>query len=167
MECHVHIWQMSPQLSCSDICHIWMWFESVYLYNIEKFPNGEISEGNFSNPQPRWGQFQAAKYCFTLLLLPWVRLRFGFDPWVQDGCHIPCAFFLTRLRRVTQQMRLISYCEVIFYFIFVIRGYGKVYLWSWNPRWLPYIKSIFREYLFVMHIKLCCYRDENIFLSFL
>ena len=27
IEYHVYIWQVSPQLSCDDICQIWMWFE--------------------------------------------------------------------------------------------------------------------------------------------
>ena len=25
---YIHIWQMSPQLSCGDTCQIWMWFNS-------------------------------------------------------------------------------------------------------------------------------------------
>ena len=52
MEHHVHIWQVSPQLSCGDNCLIWMWFEesSMYYCKMENFPNGEINEPSFSNP---------------------------------------------------------------------------------------------------------------------
>ena len=52
MEYHVHIWQMSLQLSCGDICQIWMWFEESNLYfcKIENFPHGEINERSLSNP---------------------------------------------------------------------------------------------------------------------
>ena len=32
IEYHIHIWQVSPQLSCGDTCQIWMWFNRCY-YN--------------------------------------------------------------------------------------------------------------------------------------
>ena len=55
MEYRVHIWQMSPQLSCGDICQMWMWFEesSMYFCKIENFPEGNINERSFSNPHTR------------------------------------------------------------------------------------------------------------------
>ena len=28
---HVHIWQMSPQLSCNDTCLLWMWYHTVNM----------------------------------------------------------------------------------------------------------------------------------------
>ena len=37
MDCHVHIWQMSPQLCCGDIFQIWMWFK---YSNMSKILNG-------------------------------------------------------------------------------------------------------------------------------
>ena len=45
MECHIHTWQMSPQLSCGDICQIWMWFKNsnICICKKEKFLNGEIN----------------------------------------------------------------------------------------------------------------------------
>ena len=54
MEYHVHIWQMSLQLSCGDICQIWMWFgeSNMYFCSIENFANREINEQSFSNPHP-------------------------------------------------------------------------------------------------------------------
>ena len=32
IEYHVNIWQVSPQLSCSDTCQIWMWFKESKRY---------------------------------------------------------------------------------------------------------------------------------------
>ena len=54
-EYHVHIWQVSPQLSCGNIRQIWMWFKESkrYFCEIRYFRKGEISEWSFSNPHPR------------------------------------------------------------------------------------------------------------------
>ena len=54
MECHVHIWQMSPQLSCGDICQIWMWFKNsnMCFCKIENVPNGKYNKWTLSNPHP-------------------------------------------------------------------------------------------------------------------
>ena len=54
IEYRVHIWQVSPQLSCGDTCQIWMWFRESnrYFCKIENFAYGEISERSFSNPTP-------------------------------------------------------------------------------------------------------------------
>ena len=55
IEYHVHIWQVSLQLSCCDTCQIWMRFKESnrYFGQIENFAYGEIDERNFSNPHPR------------------------------------------------------------------------------------------------------------------
>ena len=68
IEYHVHIWQVSPQLSCDDTCQIWMWFRESnrYFCKIENFAYGEISEQSFSNPHPRnatFAPFTKAKLC--------------------------------------------------------------------------------------------------------
>ena len=54
IEYHVHIWQVLPQLSCGDTCHIWMWFKECnrYFCEIDNFAYGEIDERSFSNPHP-------------------------------------------------------------------------------------------------------------------
>ena len=54
IEYNVYIWQVSPQLSCGDICQIWLWFEksNMYFCHIEYFAYGEINERSFSNPHP-------------------------------------------------------------------------------------------------------------------
>ena len=54
---HVHIWQVSPQLSCGDICQIWMWCEESnrYFSRMENFAYGQINERSFSNPHTRIG----------------------------------------------------------------------------------------------------------------
>ena len=54
VEYHVHIWQVLPQLSCSDTCQIWMWCKEFnrYFDRIENFPYREINERSFSNPHP-------------------------------------------------------------------------------------------------------------------
>ena len=64
IEYRVHIWQVSPQLSCGDTCQIWMWFRESnrYFCKIENFAYGEISERSFSNPHP-----------WTLTPLPWTK----------------------------------------------------------------------------------------------
>ena len=56
IEYHVYIWQASPQLSCGDTCHIWMWFKESnrYFCKIENFAYWEINERSFSKPLPRW-----------------------------------------------------------------------------------------------------------------
>ena len=52
IEYGVHIWQVSPQLSCGDTCQIWMWFResNMYFCETENFAYGEINERSFSNP---------------------------------------------------------------------------------------------------------------------
>ena len=54
IEYHVHIWQVSPQLSRADTCQKWMRFKkcSRYFCQIENFAYGEIDKRNFSNPHP-------------------------------------------------------------------------------------------------------------------
>ena len=49
---HVHIWQVSPQLSCGDTCQIWMGFKECnrHFCEIENFAYGEIDKRSFSNP---------------------------------------------------------------------------------------------------------------------
>ena len=56
IEYHGHIWQVSPQLSCGDICQIWMWYKEYnrYFGRIENLAYGEINERSFSNPHPWW-----------------------------------------------------------------------------------------------------------------
>ena len=51
---HGHIWQVSPQLSCGDICQIWMWYKEYnrYFGRIKNLAYGEINERSFSNPHP-------------------------------------------------------------------------------------------------------------------
>ena len=53
---HVHICQVSLQLSCRDTWQIWTWLEVSNLYfcwiNISR--NEEIHEWSFCNPQPWW-----------------------------------------------------------------------------------------------------------------
>ena len=60
MAYHIHIWEMSLQLSCVDICQMWMWFEesNMYFCKIENFLNEEINDQRFINPHPRsqWGR---------------------------------------------------------------------------------------------------------------
>ena len=52
IEYHVHIRQVSPQLSCGDTCQIWMRFKECNRYNaryeIKNFASGEIDEQSFS-----------------------------------------------------------------------------------------------------------------------
>ena len=52
IEYHIYIWQVSPQLSCSDACQIWMWFKESnrYFCKIENFAYREINKRSFSNP---------------------------------------------------------------------------------------------------------------------
>ena len=56
IEYHVHIWRMSPQLSCGDTRQIWKWFKELsrYICHIINVLNGEIKEWSFSYPHPRW-----------------------------------------------------------------------------------------------------------------
>ena len=55
IEYHVHIWQVSPQLSCGDIGQKWMWYQESnrYFGRIENSAYGEINERSFSNHHPR------------------------------------------------------------------------------------------------------------------
>ena len=45
MECHVYIWQVSPQFSCGDTHQIWKWFEEFtrYICQIKNFFNGKLT----------------------------------------------------------------------------------------------------------------------------
>ena len=40
---HIHIWQVSPQLSCGDTCQIWMWFgrSNGHLHKSNNFPESK------------------------------------------------------------------------------------------------------------------------------
>ena len=51
---HIHIWQVSPQLSCGDTWQIWTWLEisDLYFCWIKISRNGEINEWSFNNPWP-------------------------------------------------------------------------------------------------------------------
>ena len=51
---NVHIWQVSPQLSCGDTCQIWTPFKvcNLLFWEIEICRNGEINGRCFSNPRP-------------------------------------------------------------------------------------------------------------------
>ena len=48
IEYHVHIWQVSPQLSCGDTCQK----NETGTCEIKNFAYGEIDERSFSNPHP-------------------------------------------------------------------------------------------------------------------
>ena len=52
IEYHVHMWQVLPQLSCSDTCQIWMRFKECnkYFCEIKNFAYKEIDEWSFRNP---------------------------------------------------------------------------------------------------------------------
>ena len=54
IEYHVHIWQVSPQVSCGDACRIWMCYNESnrYFGRIENLAYGEINERKFSNLHP-------------------------------------------------------------------------------------------------------------------
>ena len=58
----VHIWQVSPQLSCGDTWQIWtsLKVSNIYFCKIKIFRNGEINERSFSNPHP-WTVRDSAK----------------------------------------------------------------------------------------------------------
>ena len=51
---HVHIWQVSPQLSCGDTWQIWTWLKvsNLYFCKIKISRDGEINERSLSNPHP-------------------------------------------------------------------------------------------------------------------
>ena len=51
----VPISQVLPQLSCSGMCHIWMWFVefNMWFCVIINFHNRKSNEWSFSNPRPR------------------------------------------------------------------------------------------------------------------
>ena len=51
---HTYIWQVSPQLSCGDTCHMWVWFIwfNEYLYKGRYVHNWEINECKHSTPHP-------------------------------------------------------------------------------------------------------------------
>ena len=63
---HVHIWQVSPQLSCGDTWQIWMWLKYLtYTFAKPKFPcNGEIDIRRFNNPHPG-GMVVRSSYTMT------------------------------------------------------------------------------------------------------
>ena len=55
IENHVHIWQVSLQLRCSDTCQIWMWHKESnrYFWQIKYFVYDKVNKLSSSNPQPR------------------------------------------------------------------------------------------------------------------
>ena len=70
IEYHIHIWQVSTQLSCDEACQIVIpWTLQVLLHIIENIPNWEIIKLSFSNPHPWWGVFYGIKsdLCFIFV----------------------------------------------------------------------------------------------------
>ena len=69
IEYHVHIRQVSPQMSCGDTCQIRIWCKKSnrYFGRIENFADGEINEWSFSNPHP--------SYCSENYLVWWSKLH--------------------------------------------------------------------------------------------
>ena len=74
---HIHIWQVSLQLGCSDTCQIWKWYIAAkyYFFNSEKWENFMNGKNKFSPDTPNsellWELFKA-QWCFVkpLLLIP-------------------------------------------------------------------------------------------------
>ena len=64
-----HIWQMSLQLSCGDICQIWTWFEecNMYFLDIRNILDGEI--WSISYPHP-WSSLRKHSCCDLELMHP-------------------------------------------------------------------------------------------------
>ena len=89
---YVHIWQVSPQLSCGDTFQIWMWFKesNSYFCKTENFAYGEINELSFSNPTPELvaGMFYfLCSYIGTTevsLMIYVLGFNYGFDGLAQD-----------------------------------------------------------------------------------
>ena len=83
-EYHVYIWQVSPQLSCGDICQILMWFEKSYMYfcHIENFAYGENNERSFSNPHPwtKWPPFGQRTFLNAFSWIKSCEFQFEFFP---------------------------------------------------------------------------------------
>ena len=52
---HIHIWQVSPQLSCGDTCQVWMLhlITNVSFDNVERFRSQRNGGNWLSNPHPR------------------------------------------------------------------------------------------------------------------
>ena len=51
--CHIHIWQVSLQLSCSDTCQILMWFKAPeYMKAISHLPQHEFQRQNIYTDTP-------------------------------------------------------------------------------------------------------------------
>ena len=107
---HVHIWQVSAQLSCGDTWQIWTWLKvsDLYFSQITISCNGEINEWSFSNPHPctkpsAWqpvyntmnGKVEQASY-FTPK-----RLHYGWYGLVQD-CIIASALAMEILQSWTK-----------------------------------------------------------------
>ena len=64
IEYHIHIWQVSLQLSSNDTCQIWKRFKELnrYFCNITNFLDEDINEQSFSNPHP----------CYICKLMFWI-----------------------------------------------------------------------------------------------
>ena len=77
---YVDIWQVSPQLGCSDPSKYKMWSKesSGYFFKMEIFAYGEINERGFSNPTPGPGTVWCSECRF-------LRPRFG-EMW--HSCQI-------------------------------------------------------------------------------
>ena len=54
IEYHVHIWKVSPHLSCGETCQIWMWYKesNKYFGRIKNVAYGDINEQGSSNHIP-------------------------------------------------------------------------------------------------------------------
>ena len=88
---HIHTWQASPQLSCGDICQIWMWYsKSDEYFNIWKI--GYIDKMDwFSNPTPglasrklnpkKWCHFNWSKKSVCGVLIDWAWVRISEAKW--------------------------------------------------------------------------------------
>ena len=72
IEYHIHIWQMSPQLSCINTCQMWRWFKepNKYFWKIKIFLTEKIMNGALSSPTPAFYVMVAnTHYCALSILL--------------------------------------------------------------------------------------------------
>ena len=64
IEYHIHIWQVSPQLSCGATCQIWMWFNGYNLRRIRNIFIMEKLRSEILGTSTTWFSCKIDHFCF-------------------------------------------------------------------------------------------------------
>ena len=94
IEQHIHIWQVSLQLCCSDICQIWLKEFNRCFCKIKNFAYREINKQSLSNPHPRFVSLNTTAAPVPVKWSQGIRMRSNLNK-TQPSICAGCTLFVT------------------------------------------------------------------------